>query len=83
MADKVFYTRSTGLWVPAKVVGILHNGHVGLEYDQGGVQVVNHLCPTDSISLGIPSCESPPPSPSIPAIDISLEVLLVLRGMAS
>ena len=37
--DRVFYTRSTRLRVPAKLVGLLH---VELEYDQGGVQVVNH-----------------------------------------
>ena len=29
--SRVFYTRSTGLWVPAKVVGLLHDGHVELE----------------------------------------------------
>ena len=38
IGDRVFYTRSNGLRVPAKVVGVLHNGHVKLEYDQGGVQ---------------------------------------------
>ena len=77
IGDRVFYTRSTGLQVPAKVVGLLHDGHVDLEYDQGGVQVVNHRCPMDSISFGIPpSLESPPPSPSIPAIDVLLEIPL-------
>ena len=34
IGDRVFYTRSTGLWIPAKVVGLLHDGHVELEYDQ-------------------------------------------------
>ena len=76
IGDRVFYTRCTGLWVPAKVVGLLHNGHVALEHDQGGVRVVNHGCPMDSISFGIPSLKSPPPSPSIPAIGVSHEVLL-------
>ena len=37
IGDRVFYTRSTRLWVPAKVVGLLHDGHVELEYDQGSV----------------------------------------------
>ena len=68
IGDKVF-TKSTGLRVPAKVVGLLHDGHVELAYDQGGVQAVNHRCPMDFISFGIPSLESPPPSPSVPAID--------------
>ena len=43
--DRVFYTRSARLRVPAKVVCLLHDGHVELEYDQGGVRVVNHRCP--------------------------------------
>ena len=60
IGDRVFYTRSTGLWVPAKVFGLLHNGHVELECDQGGVRAVNHRCPMISISFGIPSLESPP-----------------------
>ena len=74
IGDRVLYTTSTRLQVPAKVVGLLHNGHVELEYDQGGVQVVNHRCPMDSFSFGIPSLKSPPPSPSIPAIDVPAEV---------
>ena len=76
IGDRVLYTKSTGLQVPTKVVGLLHDGHVELEHDQGGVQAVNHRCPMDSISFGIPSLESPPPSPSIPAIDVSREVPL-------
>ena len=76
IGDRVFYTRSAGLRVPAKVVGLLHDGHVELEYDQRGVRVVNHRCPMDPISFGIPSLESPSPSPSIPAIDVPPEVLL-------
>ena len=74
--DRLFYTRSTGLRVPAKVVGLLHDGHVEMEYDQGGVRVVNHQCPMDSISFGIPNLESPPPSPSIPALDVPPELPL-------
>ena len=53
LGGRVFYTRSTGLRVPAKVVGLLHNGHVELEYDQGGVWVVNYRCPRDAISFAI------------------------------
>ena len=41
IGDRVFY-KSIGLRVPAKVVGLLHDGYVELEHDQGGVWVVNH-----------------------------------------
>ena len=37
--DKVFYTRSAGLRVPAKVVGRSDEGYVELEYHQDGVRV--------------------------------------------
>ena len=63
------------LRVPAKVVGLSHDGHVELEHNQGGVRVVNHRCPMDCISFGIPSLESPPPSPSIPTM-MSLQKFL-------
>ena len=72
IGDRVFYTKSTGLRVPPKVVGLLHDGHVELEHDQGGVRIVNHRFPMESISFGIP-LECPPPSPSVPAMDVSLE----------
>ena len=62
IGDKVFYTGSTGHRVLATVAGLLHDGHVELEYDHGGVRVVNHGC---SISFGIP----------IPAIDVPLTSL--------
>ena len=39
IGDTVFYTRSTRLRVPAKVAGLLHDGHVEVEYDQGGMRV--------------------------------------------
>ena len=42
-----------------RVVGLLHNGHVELGYDPGGVCVVNHRCPLDSISFGIVSSTIP------------------------
>ena len=62
IGDQVFYTRSTGLRVPAKVVGHSDEGYVELEYHQDGVRVVNHRCPVDALSFGIPSWDSPPPS---------------------
>ena len=66
IGDSVFYTRSTGLRVPAKVVGHSDEGYVELEYHQDGVRVINHHCPMDAISFGIPSWDSPPPTPSSP-----------------
>ena len=51
IGDKVFYTRSTGLCVPAKVVSHLDNRNVELEYYRDGVRVVNHRCHIDSISF--------------------------------
>ena len=63
IGDKVFYTRSTRIRVPAKVVGHSDDGYVELEYYQDGVRVVNHGCRIDSISFGIPKLDSPPPSP--------------------
>ena len=71
IGDNVFYTRSIGLRVPAKVVGHSDEGYVELEYHQDGVRVINHRCPMDGLSFGIPSWDSPPPSPSSPpAADI-------------
>ena len=67
IGDKVFYTMSTQLRVPAKVIALLHNGHAELEYHQDGVQVINHQCPMDSVPLVIPCFESPPPSPLMEA----------------
>ena len=67
IGDKVFYTWSTGLRVPAKVVGRSDDGYVELGYHQDGVRVVNHHCPMDALSFGIPSWDSPPPSPSSPS----------------
>ena len=54
IGDRVFYTRSTGLRVPTKVAGLLHDGHVEVEYDHGSMWVVNHRC---SISFGIPKSQ--------------------------
>jgi hypothetical protein len=50
------------------------HGHV--EYDQGGMRAVNHRCSMDSIFFGIPSLESPTPSPLIPELGVSPEVPL-------
>ena len=74
IGDRVLCTKSAGIQVSAKEVGFLQDGHVELEHDQGGVRVVNHLCPMDS--FGIPSLESPPPSPSFLATGVSPEVPL-------
>ena len=69
--DSVFYTRSTGLRVPAKVTGYWDKGYVEFEYVQGAVRIINHHCPIDPLSFGIPSWDSPPPTPSSPpAADI-------------
>ena len=54
IGDSVLYTRSTGLRVPAKVVGHTDEGYVELEYLQDGVRVINHHCPIDALSFGIP-----------------------------
>ena len=35
IGDRVFYTKSTGLRVPPKVVGLLHDGHAELEPAKG------------------------------------------------
>ena len=71
IGDSVFYTPSTGLRVPAKVVGHSDEEYVELEYHQDGVRVINHHCPMDALSFGIPSWDSPPPTPSSPpAADI-------------
>ena len=53
-------------WASGTCEGGWPFGHVEFEYDQGGVQAVNHGCPMDNISFGILSLESPPPSPSVP-----------------
>ena len=72
IGDRVFYTRSNGVRVPATVVGMAEDGVLHLEYHQDGVRVVNRQCKMDSMSFAIPSPHSPPPSlprdatPSVP-----------------
>ena len=66
IGDSVFYTRSTGLRVPAKIAGHSDEGYEELEYLQNGVCVINHRWPIDALSFGIPSWDSPPPTPSSP-----------------
>ena len=66
IGDKVFYTKLTELSIPMKVVGHSDEGYVGLEYHQDGLRVVNHRCPMDSISFGIPGLDSAAPSPEVP-----------------
>ena len=71
IGDNMFYTQSTRLRVPTKVVGHSDEGCVELEYHQDGVRVINHHCPMDALSFSIPSWDSPPPTPSSPpAADI-------------
>ena len=42
-----------------------------MEYLQDGVRVINHHCPIDALSFGIPSWDSPPPTlSSPPAADV-------------
>ena len=57
--DRVFYTRSNGVRVPATVVGFAPDGLVHLEYFQDAVKVVNRQCKVESISFAIPSADSP------------------------
>ena len=62
VGDRVFYTRSNGMRVPATVVGFAPDGLLHLEYFQDAVKVVNRQCKVESISFAIPSADSPPPS---------------------
>ena len=61
VGDRVFYTRSNGVRVPATVVGFAPDGLVHLEYFRDAVKVVNRQCKVESISFAIPSADSPPP----------------------
>ena len=72
VGDRVFYTRSNGVRVPATMVGFAPDGLVHLEYFRDAVKVVNRQCKVESISFAIPSADSPPPcsrSPSPPPDD--------------
>ena len=70
LGDRVFYTRSNGMRVPATVVGMAGDGFIHLEYYQDALRVVNRQCKMESISFAIPSTSSPPhctpPPPSAP-----------------
>ena len=46
LGDRVFYTRSNGMRVPATVVGMAGDGFIHLEYYQDALRVVNRcvLC---------------------------------------
>ena len=61
VGDRVFYTRSNGVRVPATVVGFAPDGLVHLEYFRDAVKVVNRQCKVESISFAIPSADSLPP----------------------
>ena len=67
VGDRVFYTRSNGVRVPAAVVGFVPNGLVHLEYFQDAVKVVNWQCKVESIPFAIPSADSLPPCSRSPS----------------
>ena len=79
IGDKVFYTRSTGLRVTAKVVAHLDDGHVELGYYQDGVQVVNHRCHIHPISFSIPNLDPPPPTIPVKGPQAPVEAALKHR----
>ena len=49
LGDRVFYTRSNGVRVPAMVVGMAGDGLIHLEYYQDALRVVNCQCKMDSM----------------------------------
>ena len=66
IGDRVFYTRSNGVQVPATVVGTVEDGLIHLEYYQDALRVVNRQCKMESISFAIPSSSSLPHCPTSP-----------------
>ena len=55
VGDKVFYTHSNGVRVPATVVGLSPEGFIHLEYFQCAIKVVNQQCKMDSMSFATPN----------------------------
>ena len=49
LGDRVFYTRSNGMRVPATVVGMAGDGLIHLEYYQDALRVVNRKCKMESM----------------------------------
>ena len=49
LGDRVFYTRSNGVRVPATVVGMAGDGLIHLEYYQDALRVVNRQCKMESM----------------------------------
>ena len=49
LGDRVFYTRSNGVRVPATVVGMAGDGLIHLEYCQDALRVVNRQCKMESM----------------------------------
>ena len=47
--DRMFYTRSNGVRVPATVVGMAGDGLIHLEYYQDALRVVNRQCKMESM----------------------------------
>ena len=54
IGDRVFYTCSNGVRVPATVVGTAEDGLLHLEYYQDGLRVVNRQCKMESHLLCYP-----------------------------
>ena len=48
LGDRVFYTRSNSLRVPATVVGMAGDGFIHLEYYQDALRVVSRQCKMES-----------------------------------
>ena len=72
IGDRVFYTRSNGLHVPVKVVGRLHDDHVELTNDRGGV-LSRESAPMEvgapaGTSEGPEAVESTPTHPKCPRV---------------
>ena len=65
LGDRVFYTRSNGVRVPATVVGMAGDGLIHLGYYQDALRVVNRQCKVESISFAILSSSSPPHCPPL------------------
>ena len=49
LGDRVFYTHSNGVLVPATVVGMAGDGFIHLEYYQDALRVLNRQCKMESM----------------------------------
>ena len=66
IGDRLFYTRSNGVRVPATVVGTAKDGLSHLEYYQDALKGVKRQCEMESTSFAIPRSDSPPHCPPSP-----------------